>query len=166
MSVATVNSIPVAFSASSKLGWRIKASILLNIIPTVIAINIYLPLDRWAASSSIFLFCWKKRDLAASGPKDSTEKWLGKKILPIDTQIRAGLLSPFRLTTESDWLHFLRQGCKQSWTVSQLGQDGKKPSSLTSRMALWEPWPHPVHPRAVRQALCCNQCSVILWSIL
>lgn len=133
---------------------------------TINTTNIYLPVNRWATSSSILLlFYWKQRDLAASGPEDSTEKLPGKKILPTDLQIRAGLLSPFRLIPTTDWLYFHRQVCKESWTVWQLGQDTKTPSSPAARMDLWDPWPHPTRPQATGQRLCCNQCSLTQWSL-
>lgn len=81
------------------------------------------------------------------GARRLNEKLPGKKILPTDLQIRAGLLSPFRLITTTDWLYFHRQVCKQSWTVWQLGQDTKTPSSPAARMDLWDPWPHPTDHR-------------------
>lgn len=40
----------------------------------------------------------KRRGHGATGPKHATEELLGKKILLIDTQKRAGLLSASRLT--------------------------------------------------------------------
>ena len=124
MSVVPANSVPVAFSTPSKLVRRRKATISLS-IHSDSKCHQHL-FTRGQVSCLFFCFLLEEERSGGLGPKDSTKKRLGKKILLRDTQTRPGLFSPFRLSTVSDCLHFLRQGCKI------------KLDSFTVRVRQWE----------------------------
>lgn len=117
MAIVPGNSVPMAFRLSSPLEWRVKASILLNKHSESNLLQSTLIYPWTDQQPFLSIFCWKKSNLAASGPKDSTENWLGKKTLPTDTQRRARLLSLLKMTTTSDWLYSQGRRCKESWTV-------------------------------------------------
>lgn len=79
MSVVPANSVPVAFLLHPNWFGGEKQLFHSAYTQTVTAINIYLPLDRGAASFSVFLFCWKKKDLTAWGQKTQPRKgWVRK----------------------------------------------------------------------------------------
>ena len=127
MSVVPANSVPVAFSTPSKLVWRRKATISLSIHSDS---NCHQHLFTLGQMSCLFfLFSAGRRESWRPGAKRLNQETLGKKILLRDTQTRPGLFSPFRLSTASDCLHFLKQGCKI------------KLDSFTVRVRLWETFP-------------------------
>lgn len=128
---------------------------MLNVYSDITTITTYLPVNRRAGSSSILLFCWKRRDLAALEPKDSNEKLLGKKIPRTDVQIRAGLQSPFRWTTARIGFISKDRGVKRQPDSVAIGSRWQETSP-----DLWESRPHPTDPPANGQVLCCHQCSL------
>lgn len=129
MSVVPANSIPVAFSTSSKLVRRRKATISLSIHSDSNCHQHLFTLGQMSCLFFCFPFLLEEERSGCLGLKNSTKKRLGKKILLRDTQTRPGLFSPFRLSTTSDCLHFLRQGCKI------------KLDSFTVRVRQWETFP-------------------------
>ena len=85
-------------------------------LKTVTAIDIYLPLDRWAASFSVFLFCWKKRDLAAWGQKTQPRNgWVRKSFWETPKQEQAS-------SHPSDWAPRVTAFISSDKGVNKAGQ--------------------------------------------